>query len=201
MNDTSSADRSRTLLCSLADLGNGIFGAAGCSIMRFDHTDATLVFEGVSDGSEQLLGVRFPADMGIAGWAATTEQPVIVTDVQADERFAIEIARSAGYMPTTIMATPLVSDDEVIGVLEVLDHDPHAVSGPDAMRLLALIAAHAASTLAMLNDVASNRDAVKDEPGDIAVERLRRLLSGLRASRRDAALALLEALERLLKAT
>jgi GAF domain-containing protein len=200
MTDTAGADRSRTLLCSLAELGRGIFGAAACSILRLDQADATLVFEGTSSGSEQLLGTRFPADTGIAGWAATTEQPVIVTDVQADERFAIEIARAAGYMPTAIMATPLVSEDDVIGVLEVLDHDLHAASGQDAMRLLGLIAAHAANALATLDDIARKRDAGEIQTGDLAAERLASLLSGLQAPRHDAVLTLLEALERVLKA-
>ena len=58
---------------------------------------------------------------GVAGFVALSGQ-ALATDVSRDDRFARDIAESTNYIPTIILAAPLLDEDgETIGVLEVLD--------------------------------------------------------------------------------
>ena len=63
-----------------------------------------------------------PVSRGIAGWVALTGQPIAIGDVTRDERFARDVAEATAYVPTAILAVPLLDDEgETIGVIEVLD--------------------------------------------------------------------------------
>ena len=47
---------------------------------------------------------------GIAGYAFSTGQPLAVADVAQDPRFDRTVAESTGYVPRSLLATPLVDD-------------------------------------------------------------------------------------------
>jgi GAF domain-containing protein len=68
-----------------------------------------------------LVGKRIPATRGIAGWVAATGQGIAVTDVQSDPRWARDIAQGIGYAPSSMAVAPLLADETVIGVLQLLD--------------------------------------------------------------------------------
>jgi GAF domain-containing protein len=81
-----------------------------------------LLFEvALGPSAEGLVGKRIPANRGIAGWVAATGQGIAVTDVQNDSRWARDIAQGIGYAPSSMAVAPLLSDEEVIGVLQLLD--------------------------------------------------------------------------------
>jgi signal transduction protein with GAF and PtsI domain len=100
-----------------------LFGAAACSVALVDDGGETLEFV-ASDGAgaDEIVGVTIPVSRGIAGWAAMSGQPIAVRDVQADARFARDVAESTHYVPTAIHAAPMLDGDgEVLGVVSVLD--------------------------------------------------------------------------------
>ena len=100
-----------------------LFAAAACSVALVEEDGATLRFV-ASDGAgaEEIVGVTIPVSRGIAGWAAMSGQPIAVRDVQTDARFARDVAESTHYVPTAILAAPLLdADGEVLGVASVLD--------------------------------------------------------------------------------
>ena len=102
-----------------------LFGAAACSCALVDEDGERLTFvaaDGV--GADAIVGLSIPVSRGIAGWAAMSGQPITVTEVEKDARFARDVAESTQFVPNTIMAAPLMSvDGEVSGVIEVLDPD------------------------------------------------------------------------------
>jgi GAF domain-containing protein len=73
-----------------------------------------------------------------------TGEPIAVSDVTRDPRFAKDFAKSTGYVPRSILAVPMLVRDDVIGVLEVLDKASAASFGLDDMELLGLFARPAA---------------------------------------------------------
>jgi GAF domain-containing protein len=75
---------------------------------------------------------------------AMTGQPIAVSNVKQDARFAGDFAKSTGYVPSSILATPLVTDERVIGVMEVLDKINAASFGLQDMELLGMFAQQAA---------------------------------------------------------
>ncbi len=110
------------LLTSVAAI-RSLFGAAACSCALVDADGGTLEFVAADGaGAQEITGVTIPVGRGIAGWAAMSGQPIAVRDVGDDARFARDIAESTRYVPTSVLAAPLMSaEGEVVGVLEVLD--------------------------------------------------------------------------------
>jgi GAF domain-containing protein len=62
-----------------------------------------------------------PLGEGIAGLVALTGQPMAVADAGNDPRHALRIAQQLGYLPSSLLCTPLLFGDEVVGVLELMD--------------------------------------------------------------------------------
>lgn len=110
------------LLESIVEAAARIFGAAAASIALVLEEEGALEFKvAYGSGNQEVVGQRIPLDSGIAGYVAMTGQPIAISDVRRDPRFEREFAESTGYVPDSILATPLLWEGEVIGVMEVLD--------------------------------------------------------------------------------
>ena len=191
----------RALLRSIVEVARAIFKAKASSIFLLDEATDDLVFEAVAgEGSESLVGRRFPSSTGIAGFVLVSRQPLVIEDVVADPRFSRETAESTGFVPKGLMAVPLLHEERVLGVLEVLDRPSDARFTLAEMELLGLFANQAAIALDLLQRARRAQAAVAGE-GELAV--LARLAAALEQRREEGttgdALALLGALEQLLK--
>ncbi len=122
-----------------------LFDAAACSCALADEDGASLEFVAADGaGASDIVGVSIPVGRGIAGWAAMSGEPIAVRDVQTDARFARDVAEATHYVPTSILAAPLVSaGGEVLGVVEVLDPRVEATSDW-TLSVLGTLAAHMA---------------------------------------------------------
>jgi GAF domain-containing protein len=192
----------RELLQSIVEVARAIFKAKASSIFLLDEAADELVFEAVAgEGSESLIGRRFPSSTGIAGFVLVSRQPLVIEDVVADPRFSRETAESTGFVPKGLMAVPLLHEERTLGVLEVLDRPSDARFTLAEMELLGLFANQAAIALDLLQRARRAQSALAGE-GDIAV--LARLAATLEArgaqddGSKEAALRLLEALEQVL---
>lgn len=136
---------SQALLESIVEAAARLFGAAAASIALLDSEELFLEFRiSYGAGAEEIVGRRFPVDQGIAGYVIMTGQPIAIANVQQDPRFNQDFAASTGYVPRSILATPLVLEDRVIGVMEVLDKLTAPTFGMQDMELLGLFARQAA---------------------------------------------------------
>jgi GAF domain-containing protein len=188
----------RALLQSVVDVARAIFGAEAASVLLLDDATDELVFEAISGtGQEELVGMRFPSSTGIAGWVVVTGQPLVVDDLAADPRFARATAEQTGYVPHALVAVPLVADERVIGVLEVLDRPTDRPFGLSDMSLLTQFAHQAALALDLLRSARRTQEALIGDASTSVVARLATLVE--RADDDGDALALLEALERVLR--
>lgn len=138
----------RELITSIADAAKQVFRAQACSVAILDEDREHLVFHAASTDAGEIVGQRVPIDQGIAGWVVASGQPVAVSEVGADPRFARDLAERTGYVPRSILAMPLETEREMLGVIEVLD--PSEASGDPAasLDLLAVFARQAALALA-----------------------------------------------------
>jgi len=133
------------LLQTVVEAAAQIFGAAAASICLLDDADQSLEFKvAFGAGRDEVLGMRIPLDRGIAGYVASTGQPIAISNVSQDVRFNQEFAQSTGYVPASILATPLMISDRVIGVMEVLDKIDAVSFGMQDMELLGVFARQAA---------------------------------------------------------
>jgi GAF domain-containing protein len=195
----SSDEAFRSLLQSIVEVARAIFAARASSITLLDEETDELVFEAVAgEGSETLVGRRMPSSTGIAGWTLTTRQPLVVEDVAKDPRHSRETAEQTGYVPKGLMSVPLLHEERALGVLQVLDRQsPFTLS---EMELLGLFGNQAAIALDLLQRARSAKAVLEQgEPDVVAVARLAATLDGLEDERREAGLALLRALEELLR--
>ena len=192
----------RALLSSIVEVARAIFKAKASSIFLLDEATDELVFEAVAgEGSDTLVGRRFPSSTGIAGFVLVSRQPLVIEDVVRDPRFSRETAESTGFVPKGLMAVPLLHEERALGVLEVLDRPRDARFTLAEMELLGLFANEAAIALDLLQR-ARRAGAALEGKGELAV--LARLAQALEArgaeddGSREQALRLLEALENVL---
>jgi GAF domain-containing protein len=189
-------DTYRGLLQSIVDVARAIFGAEAASIFLLDEDNDQLVFEAVSGrGEGELLGARFPSSTGIAGFALVTRQPLVVDELEADPRFSQDRARATGYIPSSIVASPLLHDERALGVLSVLDRAPDRPFGLAELELLSRFSTQAAIGLDLLLRARRAQEALVDDGNAALVSRVAALVDD---GDEDAGRRLLEALERVL---
>ena len=189
-------DTYRALLQSIVDVARSIFGAQAASIFLYDEEADELVFEAVSgQGGDTLVGARFPSSTGIAGFALVTRQPLVVDDLDNDPRFSRDRAAATGFVPTSIVASPLLHDERTLGVLSVLDRDPERPFGVAELDVLSRFSTQAAIGLDLLLSARRARTALDGGGNGSVVARIAALLED---EDDDAGTALLEAIERVL---
>ncbi|HEY1523954.1 MAG TPA: GAF domain-containing protein [Solirubrobacteraceae bacterium] len=190
----------RPLLQSIVEVARAIFGARAASIMLLDADNSELVFEAVTgEGEDTLVGRRIPSGTGIAGWVAESGQSLVVEDVAADPRFALNEARRTGYVPKGLMAAPLLREDRVLGVLNVLDRPERRRFSVAEMDLLGLFANQAAIALDLLLHARRVQASVQGAGDELeAVSRVAAALEGLEGDRRAAGQRLLAELAQVL---
>lgn len=160
----------RALLNGIVEAARRLFDAGAASILILDRETDELVFEAATGGGE-VLNMRIPAHQGIAGWVAMTGEPIAVSDVRRDPRWAKDFAQATGYVPQSIMAAPLLLDEDVEGVIEVLDKNNAASFGLDDMELLGLFARPAAIGVEQARMVATIGRLLVNELERLAEER------------------------------
>jgi GAF domain-containing protein len=194
-----SEERFAELLRSIVEVAHTIFHARGSSIWLYDEDTDELVFAAVANPDEQaLLGMRMPSSTGHAGWVLTSQTPLVIDELQNDPRFAVDVAEQTGYVPKGLMAVPLLHDERALGVLQVLDRPSKSRFSLEEMELLGMFATQAAVALDLLSSARRARAAL-DGKGDLAaVARVAAALDRLEEDKREAGIALLRDLERVL---
>jgi GAF domain-containing protein len=144
------------LLRSTVELGRWVFNAAAASVFLVDSETSDLVFAAVSgEGENELLGTRFPAQTGIAGWVAESCEPMLADNVSETSQFDTAVAETTGYVPRSIMAAPLIRDETCIGVLEILDRGTRLHEELHDVNLLGLLSNQAAIGLELFTRLRS----------------------------------------------
>jgi hypothetical protein len=173
------------LLRSIVEATVELFDAEAASIALLE--DGGLLRFRVAAGpqGEGVVGVTVAVGEGIAGYVQQTGQPLAMSDVASDPRFGRETAARTGYIPRSILAVPLELDDQVLGVLEVLDKRGGAGFDLDDLARAGVFAHQAAvaidvasvdrdvgrllvDALVALADPASGRTATDDLEGIVA---------------------------------
>ena len=131
----------RKILASAVEVMNASAG----SLLLLDHLTNELVFEVIDGGGgDELRGVRMPSDRGIAGWVVTHRKPLIVDDVNQDNRYYQSVAQSFNFKLTSLLAVPMIAHNQFIGVLEVLHSEPGRYFDSLNQQLLTTLANQAA---------------------------------------------------------
>jgi CheY-like chemotaxis protein len=114
------------------------------SLLLVEKKTKDLIFEvALGNVSQELQHRKISAGRGIVGWVAKTGKPVLIPDVSSDSRFDKTFDESTGFVTKSMICVPLKIRDEVIGVIQVLNHEDGMPFNEDNMYLLSSIAMYA----------------------------------------------------------
>lgn len=146
------------LLTAVARTATVVLEAQAASIALYQPAEDRLIFVAAAGpAAGEVVGLGIDTAAGIAGYAFATGQPLAVADVSADPRFDRTIAEATGYVPRSLLATPLIDDQGTVGVLEVLDRR----DGTFSLRDLDLAATLAAEATIIVRRGQAGRDATR----------------------------------------
>jgi diguanylate cyclase (GGDEF)-like protein len=92
------------------------------SVLLVDQETGELVFEKTdAKKTKEIQKFRLKIGEGIAGWVAREGLPVVVPDVSKDERFLGKIDNAIRFKTKSLMCVPVKINDQVIGVLELVN--------------------------------------------------------------------------------
>jgi GAF domain-containing protein len=171
----SPVSHSRLLEMIVETAAHVIFARAG-ALFLVDEEAQELIFEvALGSKAEEVKKFRVPLGHGIAGLVAASGQPMAVSDAASDPRQAADIARSVGYAPESILCVPLFYNEQVIGVLELLDKEGAPSFSATDMEDLSLFANQAAVAIeqsrtnrnlaALLDEVLKSLGGLDDDGG------------------------------------
>jgi two-component system, cell cycle response regulator len=104
--------------------------------IRLLDTSRTMLLCGSRSGSgEQDRPIEFRRGEGVLGWVVEHGQPARIDDVESDSRWLPSTGASQGFEVRSIMAEPLWSSGEVIGVLAVTSPNASAFGEADQLML------------------------------------------------------------------
>ncbi len=133
------------LLEMIVETAASVIPSRAASLFLIDEASEELVFEvALGSKAEEVRKFRVPLGHGIAGLVAVSGQPMAISDAKSDPRRAADIAQSVGYEPESILCVPLFYDEEVVGVLELLDREGAPSYSAADMTTLGLFAKQAA---------------------------------------------------------
>lgn len=118
------------------------------SLMLRDQDNGELEFVVVhGPTSEELVGTRLPLGKGVAGQVAQTGKPVLVNDVADESHWFSGVDDDTQFRTRSILTVPLVRQQIVIGVLQVINRRNGAPFVKTDEILLTAFAGEAAVTL------------------------------------------------------
>lgn len=138
------SEHNRLLDMILASAAHVISARSG-ALFLVDVENEELTFAAaLGPKADEVRKLRVPLGHGIAGLVAVSGQPMAISDAGNDPRQAADIAETVGYTPQSILCVPLFYDEQVIGVLELLDKQGAASFSADDINQLSLFAEQAA---------------------------------------------------------
>jgi hypothetical protein len=142
------ADAPANLIEAVVRTAAGVFEAAAASVALIDRTTRELVFQAAwGAGAKEIVGVRLPPGVGIAGAVIASGEGQAVPECRSDPRFAKQIAAGTGYVPHTMVVVPLKRDGQTVGALSVLDRRDGGPYGPNDVERANLFAELAIAAL------------------------------------------------------
>jgi len=97
------------------------------SIFEVDDASNELFFRvAQADETDKTKKVRMKMGEGVAGWVASSGEPLIVPDTQIDKRFSFKVDAITGFKTKSIIALPIKNRGRLIGVLEALNKQEDA---------------------------------------------------------------------------
>jgi signal transduction histidine kinase len=135
----------RPLLYQIVKAAQELTDTQACSIMLVDRKSGDLYFEAATN-LQGLQSILVPMEGSVAGWVVQTGEPLVVADAQNDPRFSFssKADEQSGIITRSILAVPMISRENVIGVLEAINKEGGVAFTEEEVELLAVLGSQAA---------------------------------------------------------
>ncbi len=133
------------LLEKIVESAMEILHATSGALLIADDTDETLHFT-VTNGpiGSQLLGKQLPKNRGVAGESYLKRSPVMKNNISKDDLYFWTEIPYLNEEITNILAVPLITQNEIIGILEIINKENNTPFNIDDMDALEGFASQAA---------------------------------------------------------
>jgi len=117
-----SDDRENQFVTRIMQTAQTALNAAAASLLIMDPRNQKLFFK-YADGpaAADLKRLHINRKSGIAGWIARNGKPLVVNDPEKNRDFYRQIDQATGFQTRSIVGVPIIIDDKVVGVIEVLN--------------------------------------------------------------------------------
>lgn len=133
-----------SILRKIIHTAKKLTNAEAASILLYNDTNQQLHFAAMTNASkEALLHKMVVPKESLAGWVALNRQSVIVEDVRNDQRWFQNVAQKIDFFTKSIIAVPMITQNKLIGVLEVLNKY-EGLFDQDDERYLSILSSQAA---------------------------------------------------------
>ncbi len=110
------------ILLTIMDKMAQFFGPERWSMLMVDEEAQQLYYAiAVGEDSESLKGLRIPLGEGVAGWVASTGNPLVVPDVSLDVHWSAFSKAHPDLRIQSIACVPVRSGDKTLGVIQLLN--------------------------------------------------------------------------------
>ena len=133
------------LLQTITENATRILNSSAGSLLLVDEDTDELVFKVVTGPvAEDLKGTRIGRNVGFVGRAIQTRRAVIVNDAQRTHDLYDEIDNETGYTTNNLIAVPLITNDRILGVIEIINRKDGLPFSQEDSNLLEAFAGQAA---------------------------------------------------------
>ena len=119
--------------------------------------------------SDGLVGRRLPLGAGLAGTAAQTGQALLVNRVQDDKRWFSEVDERTAFRSQSILTVPLVRQNTVLGVLQVINKRNGAPFNHEDQSLLTAFAGQAVVAMENARLLAQTDEALQKSVDELSL--------------------------------
>ncbi|MEJ5272735.1 MAG: sigma 54-interacting transcriptional regulator [Spirochaetota bacterium] len=112
------------LLKLIIENATNVIEAEASSLLLYDDERENLYFYIVTGEKRDAIkrqAYELKPGQGIAGWVAKYGSPLIVNKVEEDPRFFPDISKEIQFKTRNILCTPLIIEDTIIGVIELIN--------------------------------------------------------------------------------
>lgn len=141
----SSINLRETLNTVFYNILNVIQAEAG-SVFLTDESSNMLICR-VCQGPKDITGLRVPFGTGIVGHAAKTRQIDVTTDVKQNPHHYPAVDEESGFVTKSMVSVPLISKDDVLGVIQVINKKDGTAFSQDDINLLQSLSSGASVAL------------------------------------------------------
>lgn len=141
----SSLDLRETLNTVFYNILNVIQAEAGSIFLVEEHSN--LLICRICQGPTDITGLKVPFGTGIVGHVAKTRQVDVTTDVKQNPHHFTGVDKQSGFVTKSMISMPLISKDDLLGVIQVINKKGSVNFSQDDVNLLQSLSSGASLAL------------------------------------------------------